>query len=46
MTEGITLICEGDDFLFAIGEYTNSSNIKDSICYIVSSTLKYREGIF
>lgn len=43
MNEGITLITEQNEYLFAIGKY-NTSNITDSICYIKSSALKYAEG--
>lgn len=44
--EGITLISENSRFAFAIGGYSNFSNITDSACYIKADSLKYKEGIF
>ena len=46
MTSGITIIYEDNNFIFGIGEYKSLQNIKNSICFIISSTLKYEEGIF
>ena len=45
MSEGINLIYDRN-FAFAVGEYNNLSNIKDSACYIVCRDLKYKESRF
>ena len=45
MENGITLIQEDSKVGFCIGEYTIKS-LKDSICYILSSSVKYNEGQF
>ena len=45
MSEGINLIYDRN-FAFAVGEYNNLSNIKDSACYIVCRDLKYKESKF
>lgn len=46
MSSGINIIYEDDNFIFGIGEYKSLQNIKNSICFIISSTLKYEEGAF
>ena len=46
MNDGINIINEDENFAFAIGDYDNLSSIKNSTCYIISSTLKYQEGTF
>jgi hypothetical protein len=44
MDDGVTLLAGSEGFSFAIGNY--DPNITDSICYIKSSSLKYKEGTF
>ena len=46
MSDGISLIKESDSIGFCIGEYKTLDSVKDSICYIVSSSIKYNEGPF
>ena len=46
LNDGINIIYEDDKYAFGIGNYTNLSSIKNSTCYITSSTLKYEEGAF
>ena len=46
MQNGISLLHEDSNFYFAIYNYNSTSNIKDSISYIISSSLKYQEGAF
>ena len=46
MEDGISLISSHESFAFGIGNYTNSSSITDSICYILANSLKYHEGQF
>jgi len=45
MEQGITLLHE-DNFALAIGEYTNHTNITDSVFYIVCENITYKEGEF
>ena len=45
MSDGISLIYD-NNFAFAIGDYNNISNIKNSISYIICTDLKYKEGLF
>ena len=46
MSDGITFINEDNYFAFGIGNYHNLSGIKNATCYIVSSSIKYEEGLF
>lgn len=46
VNDGINIIYEDDKYTFGIGNYTNLSSMKNSTCYITSSTLKYEEGLF
>lgn len=46
MDDGISIIKEDDKFAFSIGSSYNISNTKNSICYVLGSTLKYEEGAF
>jgi hypothetical protein len=46
MCDGISIINTDDLFAFGLGKCYNISNIKSSACHIVSSSLKYEEGLF
>jgi hypothetical protein len=46
MSDGISLMTKDNIISFAIGYYTTQKTIKDSICYILSSSVKYQEGSF
>jgi len=46
MSDGVNIINENNSLAFAIGECYNISAIKTSVCYIVSSSIKYEEGLF
>jgi len=46
MQDGITLLSSQNNIGFAIGNYKSLSSIKDSISYIVASSIKYNEGPF
>lgn len=46
LDEGVNIICENGKFAFGIGDRYNTSGIKNAICYIISSNLKYQEGEF
>ena len=46
MSDGISLIKDNNHLAFGIGECYNLSTIKNSICYMVSSSVKYEEGLF
>ncbi len=46
MSSGVSIIHEENNFAFGIDNYNNISNIKDSICYIIASSLKYKENSF
>lgn len=43
---GITILKEENIFAFAIGECYNLAAIKNSSCYIIASSFKYKEGLF
>ena len=45
MSDGLTLLYE-TTYTFAIGNYKSSQVCKDSILYVVSKTIKYKEGQF
>lgn len=46
MSDGINIVHEDGNFAFGIGDYKSLSNIKNSICFLISSALKYEEGAF
>jgi hypothetical protein len=46
ISDGISIICENRLFTFGIGEYSTTSSLKNSICHITSSNIKYQEGQF
>jgi hypothetical protein len=46
MSDGVNILCEDGLFTFGIGKETTISSLKNSICQITSSTLKYQEGQF
>ena len=46
MSDGVTIIKNEETLAFAIGECYNLSAIKNAICYMVSSSVKYEEGLF
>lgn len=46
MSDGISMIYEDGNFAFGVGECYNISNIKNSTCKIISSSLKYEERGF
>ena len=46
MSDGANIISEEKRYAFGIGNYQNITNIKDSICYIIASSLKYKENSF
>ena len=46
MADGISLVSQDNSLGFAIGNYNNLSSLTNSTCYIISSTIKYKEGQF
>ena len=46
MSDGVSIISIDNKFAFGVGECYNISSIKNSTCHIISSTLKYEEGLF
>ncbi|MEA2091590.1 MAG: hypothetical protein U9O83_04385 [Campylobacterota bacterium] len=46
MSDGASLIFEEGDFAFGIGNYHNLSGMKNAVSYIISSNIKYEEGLF
>jgi len=46
MSLGANIIKENNTFAFGLGECYNISSIKNSSCYIISQSLKYKEGPF
>ena len=46
MSEGISIIDAEGLFAFGLGNCYNISSIKNSACHIISSSLKYEEGLF
>lgn len=46
MSEGISIIDSDSLFAFGLGNCYNISSIKNSASHIVSSNLKYEEGLF
>jgi hypothetical protein len=46
MSDGISVIHEEKSFAFGIGDYHSLSGIKNATSYIISSSIKYEEGLF
>ena len=46
LSDGISILKEGTGFAFGVGECYNLSTIKSSSCFVIFSTLKYKEGLF
>ena len=46
MSDGVNIISEANSYAFGIGNYQNITSMKDSICYIIASSLKYKENSF
>jgi len=46
MSEGLSIVKEDTSIIFGIGEYTNSSSIKNSALFIECSNIKYEEDLF
>jgi len=46
LDDGITLIKENTNYLFCIGNYKTVTSAKDSQLYLISNSIKYREGSF
>ncbi|NCO01723.1 MAG: hypothetical protein GW906_07815 [Epsilonproteobacteria bacterium] len=46
MSEGLNILYEENTFAFGIGRCDTKSSIQTSTCYIVSSSLKYKQGSF
>ena len=46
MSDGVTFLDIDNKFAFAIGNYNSYSPLKDSICFIVSDSIKYQERTF
>lgn len=46
MSEGVTLIHADNSFAFAVGKYETLSSAKNSVCFIFSSCIKYKEASF
>jgi len=46
MSDGVNIINEEKRYAFGIGDYKNITNIKDSISYIIASSVKYKENSF
>ncbi|MGD9718333.1 MAG: hypothetical protein AB7U24_03760 [Sulfurimonadaceae bacterium] len=46
MSEGVSLFSEENKIAFGINKCYNSSSLKNATCYVISSDLKYKEGVF
>jgi hypothetical protein len=46
MEDGISLFFDDNTFYFALGEYNTPQSIKNSNCYVVAQSVKYKEGSF
>ena len=46
MSDGVSIINADSLFAFGLGKCYNIPNVKSSACHIVSSSLKYEEGLF
>ncbi len=46
LNDGISIIMTNNEFAFAIGACYNIDSIKNSICYVISKSIKYQESSF
>ncbi len=46
MNNGISIIFKNNTFAFALDDYNDFKNIKNSISYVICSNLKYQEDMF
>jgi len=46
MNDGLTILNQNNLFGFSVGNYDNIIGIKNALCYIISSSIKYKEGQF
>ncbi|EQB40247.1 hypothetical protein M947_02615 [Sulfurimonas hongkongensis] len=46
MSNGLTLLSSDGIFVFGVGNYDDEFGIKNALCYIISSSIKYKEGQF
>ncbi|QOY52113.1 hypothetical protein [Candidatus Sulfurimonas baltica] len=46
MSDGINIVFEENSFAFGIGNNHNISGIKNATTFIISSSIKYKEGSF
>lgn len=46
LSEGVSLIIEDNKIAFALNKCYNISSSKNSTCYVISASLKYKEGVF
>lgn len=46
MSDGLTVFNQNNLFGFSVGNYDNMIGIKNALCYIISSSIKYKEGQF
>ncbi|MCK9491546.1 MAG: hypothetical protein M0Q24_05610 [Sulfurimonas sp.] len=46
MSDGLTILSQDSLFAFGVGNYDNIFGIKNAICYIISSSIKYKEEQF
>lgn len=46
LSEGISLLSEDGMIAFATDMCYNISSLKNATCYVISSDLKYKEGVF
>jgi len=46
MSDGVSIINDKNILAFGVGKCYNLSSVKNSVCYIQSSSVKYEEGLF
>jgi len=46
MSDGLTFLSQDTLFALGVGNYDNIFGIKNALCYIISSSIKYKEGQF
>ncbi len=46
MSDGMSIIYNDGNFAWGVGSYDSISGIKSATSYIISSTIKYEEGLF
>ena len=46
LDDGISIVTEDDFFAFCLQNYTTVASIKESSFYILSKSIKYKEGAF